>query len=187
MTLDQTPESFVFMKVGDHAGESFDAIIKRKRQEAQAAGRIFWGYGGSACHPLTQVQPFVKTRLKKQGAVYLLMEPVHSTAEPDVVPATEFSNDGVNWQPIPEGIEVTGSRYALVLSEIIPGDLEIDPDDYEVGIGPSRGRRASRYIRGRTDKACLIRGQSDKSGIVDKGHHITYVAPLAEPYAVLLR
>ena len=47
----------VIMKAGPHTGEDLDAIIARKQEEAASAGWCLWGYGGSACHPLTQVQP----------------------------------------------------------------------------------------------------------------------------------
>lgn len=175
------------MKVGDHAGETFAEIVARKQREAEEAGMIFWGYGGSACHPLTQVQPFVRTYLRQEGGIYLLMEPVCSRAAPDVLPAEEYSEDGVNWNSIPEGIEVTGSRYALVLSEILPGDLELDPSEFEVGIGPSRGKSSLDYISGRTDKACLVRSTNHQTAKGIATRDIRYTAKLADPFAVLLR
>jgi hypothetical protein len=182
--------AFIFMKVGDHAGESWEQILERKNREYQDAGKIFWGYGGTACHPLSQVQPFVKEHAAAGDPVYLLMEPIHSLADPDVLPATEFSADGINWEPIPQGINVTGSRYALVLDEIRPGQLDLNPAEYVVGIGPSRGKRASNYLQGRVDKACLQ--YSQPGGIVipgenEKIHEVRYTAKLLEPYAVLLR
>ena len=48
------------MKVGLHAQESIEDIVKRKQREFEDTGSIFWGYGGSTCHPLTMVQPFAK-------------------------------------------------------------------------------------------------------------------------------
>jgi len=170
----KVPGTFVFMKVGNHAGEDFESILKRKNRERERAGRIFWGYGGSVCHPLMQVQPFARQYIKNQGGdIFLLMEPVNSKADPDIDPAKEYSSDGANWQAIPDGIEVTGSRYALVLDEIHPVDIEISLQDYIVGVGHSRGKVASGYVLGRVDKACLTR---------TNGHQ-----QLLEPYAVLLR
>lgn len=182
-------DAFIFMKVGDHAGESFNDILRRKNAEYRAAGKVFWGYGGAACHPLNQVQPFARTHLRKQGSIYLVMEPVISNADPDIVPAREYSADGVNWMPIPDGINVTGSKYALVLGEIQPGELEIPLDGYVVGIGPSRGKVADQYLRGRVDKACLepipeAAADHDLSKGVRRGK---FVAALQEPYAVILR
>ena len=142
---EKLPESFIFMKVGNHAGESFEAILTRKNRERERerererAGCIFWGYGGTVCHPLMQVQPFARLYAKKQGCIYLFMEPMDSKANPDIEPAREYSRDGAMWRPLPEGISVIGSRYALVLDEIKPIDFEIDLEKYIVGIGFSTG------------------------------------------------
>src|SRR4051812_41611270 len=111
------PDCFLFMKVGDHAGEPWEAILERKRREFTKAGMIFWGYGGTACHPLSQVQPFARLSIKQQGRIFLVMEHIDSKADPDIVPATQYSSDGINWKPIPEGISVLGSKYAFVLDE----------------------------------------------------------------------
>src|SRR5438093_6490755 len=85
------------------------------------------------------------------------MEYIDSKAEDDIVQPTKYSADSVRWQPIPDGINVIGSRYALVLDEIRPGELEVPFQDFVVAIGKSRGRNASDYIAGRVDKGCLIR------------------------------
>jgi len=186
--LKKSPEAFVFMKVGNHSGESFEEILERKNREFRQTGRIFWGYGGNVCHPLAQVQPFVRLHIKELGSVYLLMEYVDSRAKPDLLPAKEYSDDGILWRPVPDGIRVTGSRYAFVLDEIRPGDLDLLPEDYVVGIGPSRGRLGSEFLRGRTDKACLTRMRSsDRLLGGSKSKHITFAAKLLEPYAVVLR
>ncbi len=187
MILEAPPADFVFMKVGSHAGETFEQILERKNREFQDTGRIFWGYGGTACHPLQQVQPFAKDVASKRGSIYLLMEPIHSTADPDLLPATEYSDDGVNWQPIPKGINVTGSRYALILDEIVPGQLEIATEEFVVGIGPSRGKFGSEYLQGRIDKACLTRSEK-RAAEASKGQKkIGYMAKLLDPYAVMLK
>ncbi len=182
------PQAFVFMKVGNHAGESFERILERKSREYQKTGRIFWGYGGTSCHPLTQVQPFARTAVQRFGAVYLLMEPIDSRAEPELLPATEYSADGVIWQPIPNGINVTGSRYALVLDEIMPGELDLSADDFVVGVGPSRGKRAGDYLQGRIDKACLTCAEVRAASRADSVHKLVkFRAKLLEPYAVMLK
>jgi hypothetical protein len=187
-TTAAVPSGFVFMKIGTHAGESFEEILERKQREIEMAGRSFWGYGGTSCHPLTQVQPFARNLARSNAPVYLFMEYIHSTADPDIVPATEFSADSVNWEPIPEGISVIGSRYALVLDEIRPGELEIPFEQFEVGIGKSRGKRASDYIAGHVDKACLVRTTGSPSPKREqKIRKISYIAKLVEPYGVLLR
>ena len=181
------PRNLIFMKVGNHAGESFEQILERKNQEFRDAGRIFWGYGGSACHPLQQVQPFAKLSIREEGQILLVMEFVDSKADPEIVPATEYSADGITWNPVPDGIRVTGSRYALVLSEIRPGELILPADDYEVGIGPSRGKTAAEYLKGRVDKGCFsLHHEVSQSTSVSR-KKISYIAELLDPYAVVLR
>ena len=123
---DQLPEAFIFMRVGNHAGESFESILERKQREFEDAGKIFWGYGGTTLHPLRHVQPFARLWIPQQGSVRIVMEPIDSKADPDILPANEYSAAGVNWEPIPSGIEVTGSRYAIVLDEIMPGQLNLN-------------------------------------------------------------
>jgi len=187
MTITAVPDAFVFMKVGKHAGEDFDTILQRKNLEFERTGRIFWGYGGRTCHPTRHVQPFARVTAEASGNVFFLMELIDSHADPDIVPATEYSADGVHWMPIPDGIRVTGSRYALVLDEIKPGDLEICPAELEVAVGPSRGRPASDYLRGRVDKACLKMAQARKSPSNRETRRVDFCSHLLDPYAVLLR
>lgn len=185
--MEAKPERFIFMKVGNHANETWEQILERKRREYQSAGRIFWGYGGSACHPINQVQPFARLSLREGARVELLMEPISSRSDQDSVPATEYSEDGVIWKPIPEGIIVTGSRYALVLDEIRECDLSIPLDQYAVGVGPSRGKLGADYLKGRTDKACLEIASNIPHPLGGAEHSVRFRAELREPFAVLLR
>ena len=104
------PEAFIFMRVGNHAGETFESILQRKQREFEEAGKIFWGYGGTTLHPIKHVQPFARVWMPKEGAIRIVMQAIESKADPDVLPANEYSVDGVNWEPIPTGIEVTGSK-----------------------------------------------------------------------------
>ena len=184
------PNKFIFMKVGDHAAEPWEQILERKRREYDEAGMIFWGYGGNACHPINQVQPFAKLVIQEMEDVVLVMEYIDSHADPDVVPATEYSKDGIVWEPIPKGIKVTGSRYALVLNEIQPGDLEVSLNRYEVAVGPSAGKPAESYLQGRTDKACFVKSREER--VVETPperltRKVSFYARLKDPYAVVLR
>ncbi|MCU7492874.1 MAG: hypothetical protein HF312_18855 [Ignavibacteria bacterium] len=191
--MKKLPDSFVFMKIGNHAGETFDQILKRKNLEFEKTGMIFWGYGGAACHPINQVQPFVKMELAKHKSIYLVMHSVKSNASQDMIRAEEYSIDGVNWSPIPEEINVTGSRYAIVLDEIQPMNLTVDLNHYDIGIGPSRGKTASEYLRARTDKGCLVRNEKKDTEKMDEDdargtiRKVDFAAKIKEPYAVLLR
>ena len=184
------PTAFIFMKVGNHAGETFETIMERKRREFDRAGKIFWGYGGTTLHPIKHVQPFVKSWIQNAGAIQLVMEPINSKADPDLLPAREYSADGIAWEPIPEGIEVTGSRYAVVLDEIKPGYLDLDLSGFEVGIGPSRGKNAAHYVKGRVDKGCFVAAgtsSTDETPANPRIVPVQYQARLLEPYAVMLR
>ena len=185
----QLPQAFIFMRVGNHAGEDFDSILKRKQQELNDAGMIFWGYGGTTLHPVRQVQPFAKMWVEQRGSIQLVMQPIDSKADPDILPATEFSVDGIVWEQIPRGIVVTGSRYAIVLDEIEPGNLDLNLRDFEVGIGPSRGRNAAQYLKGRVDKGCFVASKSTDEEIGSSMPIVSigFQAKLLEPYAVMLR
>ena len=186
---DQIPNAFIFMRVGNHAGESFEDILKRKQRELDDAGMIFWGYGGNTLHPTKHVQPFVDLYLREEGSIQILMQSIDSKAGPAILPATEYSVDGDNWEPLPSGIVVTGSKYAIVLDEIKPGQLDLDLTRFEVGVGPSRGRNAADYLKWRVDKGCLVGSHSkDTEPEVNRPPiSIGFQARLLEPYAVFLR
>jgi len=177
----------LFMKVGLHAGESFEDILERKKQEYDDAGMIFWGYGGSTCHPTRHVQPFAKMMVEEHGDIYIVMEEIDSHHDPTVILAKEYSEDGVNWKPIPKGIEVRGSRYAVVLEELEEGDLDLDLSHYKVAAGPSTGRIASEYIGGRVDKACITMAAEQSSGVEPKIKKIHHHAKIKQPFAVFTR
>ena len=176
-------DAIVFMKVGRHAGETLKEIVARKLEE-QKTGKIFWGYGGGTMHPLTKVQPFIRGRIKETERVFFVMESMTSNHPDSELFANQYSSDGVEWEDVPDGIQVRGSRYALVLNELEVGDLEINLADYRVGIGPKEGRAANAYIKGRVDKGCFsYSGRSNDDSTIKK---ISLVATLQEPYAVLL-
>jgi hypothetical protein len=186
MSLIITPKTgLLFMKVGLHAGESFHQILERKRAEYRRTGVIFWGYGGGTCHP-HHVQPFARLRVEAGEQVYLIMEEIDSRHPPTSLVASQYSEDGIDWKPIPDGIQVRGSRYALVLGEIKEGDLDITFSEYEVAAGPSTGKSANGYIGGRVDKACLVRA-AQPSVVTGKTAKISHFAQLQPPYAVFTK
>lgn len=186
-----TIDRIVFMKVGSHAGETWEQILERKRREVERTGYSFWGYGGPTCHPTNHVQPFARLSLSSQGTIGLVMMPIDSRAAPEIAPASEFSKDGIIWEPIPNDIRVLGSRYALVLEEISEADLELDLGSYEVAVGPSRGRTAEEYIRGRVDKACLVKKGLERDLPMPQAAEnivpVKFTANLRDPFAVFLR
>jgi len=179
----------IFMKVGLHAQESIEDIIARKQREYDQAGSIFWGYGGSTCHPLTMVQPFAKQVEEKGEEVLIIMQKMNSkhAAPPEV--AREYSDDGVNWQPVPRGIEVRGSRFALVLDELRLEEFEVDLGELTVGVGPSRGRRADRYLINQADKGCFLFAEREVPIAPEERviKSVSLVAKVKSPFAVFVR
>lgn len=188
MTLLTEPDAgLLFMKVGLHAGEKFEEILERKRREYQNAGMIFWGYGGNTCHPTNIVQPFARMKLEKGQNIYIVMEEIDSRHRPTRILASEYSIDGVRWQPIPAGIEVRDSRYAVILDQLQDGDLDIDLSAYDVAVGPSMGKAAGDYILGRVDKGCFTKGQGPTALRGPHMKKICHMAKIVDPYAVFLR
>ncbi len=179
----------LFMKVGTHAQETLADIVRRKTREIEDAGFALWGYGGNTCHPRTMVQPFAEDQEREGSPIYLCMEAMNSRHFAEPLRAKRSSVDGINWEDIPEQINVLGSRFALVLSELKQEEHLLQLDDTRVAIGPNRGRIGSRYVQGRADKACLeVAAQS--APLLNKPSQpikISLVAKLASPYAVFLR
>lgn len=189
MTELKTGAGVLFMKVGLHAQETIEEIIARKQHEYQQAGSIFWGYGGSTCFPTTMVQPFAKELEGKGQELLIIMQKMNSkhAAPPEV--AKDYSDDGVNWQPIPQGIEVRGSRFALVLDELRLEEFDVDLRDLEVGVGRSRGKRADRYLVNQADKGCFLYTPSDALVAPEEKviKSISLVARVKSPFAVFVR
>jgi hypothetical protein len=113
----------IIMKAGAHAGEDLTSIIARKQREAATAGWCLWGYGGSACHPLTQVQPHAQTA---PNGVTVLFIATRSVPALSPSASREYSADAGTWTPIPHGHLVTGSKWALVLTSLTPASHTID-------------------------------------------------------------
>jgi hypothetical protein len=174
--------AFIVMKVGFHAEEELDQILRRKQNEIADGSYCLWGYGGSACHPITQVQPFVK----RTASLEVLFVPTTSRPKLGTLTSTSFSEDGTQWKVIPGHCHVSASKYALVLDHIELVDEVVDLSQFEIAIGPSEGRPASGYLLGRVDKACVRRSFS-AAGRVAAPHRVLARARLAPPYGVLLR
>ena len=177
----------VLMKVGYHTDETLDDIIERKANEEEECGKIFWGYGGTVCHPLTQIKPFVRRALDQALRPMLVMAFTPSRfAKADSEWAREMSVDNKVWTRIPASAYVKGSRYAIICRNFERVNMQIDLRAYEVAVGQKKGMQLSEYIRHRVDKACafLVREPHQEGA---KGLGISYVADLVEPYAVFVR
>jgi hypothetical protein len=177
----------LYMKVGRHAGESLDSIIRRKAEEIEEAGRSFWGYGGNTCHPQSMVQPFARSYGERGQPIYLCMEEMESNHWAVTARADEYSVNGITWDAVPEGIDVIGSRYALVIKNLQKADFDLPLDVTRVALGNSIGASGSKYIRGRVDKACLEVVAPAESAHADVSKHIGLVAELMPPFAVYVR
>lgn len=179
----------LFMKVGVHAKEPLESIFKRKSEEIERTGVAFWGYGGNTCHPTSMVQPFARSFQQKGEIIRLCMEEMDSKHFAEQVRADEYSVDGIKWQEVQEGINVLGSRYALVISGLRKVEFEVPLDQTRVAVGNSVGRIGSKYIQGRVDKGCLeVLGEPMRHNEdIEKKVKISLVADLVEPYAVFLR
>jgi hypothetical protein len=176
----------IFMKVGTHAQEPLDLIIERKRRELDASGRIFWGYGGNTCHPQTFVHRFASKHAEAGRDVHLVMQKMSSKHFADPQLSREYSNDGVQWRPVPKGIQVRGSKYAMVLKSLEEADFPLDLGSIRVACGNNEGRLGSDYLRGHVDKGCFEIA-SVVPGALPHRVQIGLIAKLAEPYAVFLR
>ena len=180
-------DPFIYMKVGVHAREDLKHIIARKREEIRNAGGAFWGYGGNTCHPLNAVQPFLRDETERGVAVHLLMQEIESHHYADQVRAESYSEDGAIWAPVPEPINVWGSRYALVIDSLDEVDLSVALSDTRVGIGRFQGSPGSEYVRGRVDKACLVYAPAGAVTQDVQRIQLKLAAKLVAPYAVMLK
>jgi len=180
-------QGVLFMKVGTHAQESLEDIINRKTREIEDAGFAMWGYGGATCHPRNTVQPFAHEFQERGAPIYLCMEEMDSKHFAEQIPADEWSQDGNLWHPIPRGISVLGSRYALVVKNLRKEDFALSLTNTKVALGNCIGRAGSEYIKGRVDKACLEIAQNDEAEREERSVKISLVAELVDPFAVYLR
>lgn len=185
----QALENIIFMKYGVHASENVESIIERKSKECDGEKKIFWwGYGGSTCHPLTQVQPFVSECQRNGQKVYLVLSYTPSSNNNPAIRANEFSKDNKNWECIPNGINVYGSAHALVCTNFRKVDFTLDLSKYEVAVGGHKGEALSSYIGCRTDKGCAHMIHEAKDNTVEPEYaQIDYIAEIIDPYAVFLR
>lgn len=177
----------LFMKVGTHAQESLADIIERKSREIEETGYAMWGYGGNTCHPRTMVQPFARDYEERKSPIYLCMQEMDSRHFAEPLRASEFSEDGLNWLKIPDTINVTGSRFALVLESLEAHESSLQLANARVAIGLSQGRPAAQYLKGQVDKACLEVLHTQIPGENAREIPIKIVAKLKPPYAVFLR
>lgn len=182
-------QGILFMKVGVHAQENLESIIARKTKEIDDAGYALWGYGGSTCYPTSMVQPFAKEQAALGKSIFLCMQEMNSKHFAEPLRAEQFSVNGVDWEAIPNQINVRGSRFALAIKALHKEEFVLPLAKTKVAVGNSKGSLGSRYIRGQVDKACLA--FTDAALMPPEPDDITVeislVAELCEPYAVFLK
>jgi hypothetical protein len=185
----QPGQPVIFMKIGIHAQEPLEAIIERKLKEIDDEGMAFWGYGGNTCHPSSMVQPFAADQQARGKSIYLVMEKMQSNHWAEPIRSEEYSVDGKVWQPVPQGIHVRGSRFALAIKNLQETNLVLPLARSHVAQGPSLGRNGRAYVSGRVDKACLELedGVQIPPAPEESVTQIGLVAELCDPYAVFLR
>jgi hypothetical protein len=116
------------------------------------------------------------------------MQPMESRHFAEKIRASKLSVDGLNWQDIPDPINCTGSRYALVIKNLREEEFDISLPHTHVALGNSMGRSGDVYIAGRVDKACLVAGEGiDQQEDDQKRIHIGLVAEIHDPFAVFVK
>lgn len=147
-------KNIVFMKYGTHANEPPTLILENKVNEVGLCGRTFWGYGGNVCHPINQVQPFIKMNANRGEKTYLVLSRINSSWSGSVSKALFYSLNNTDWIPLPPENVVIGSKFAIICNTFEPCNFTIDLSFYRVAVGNAAGRLLSSYISGRNTKGC---------------------------------
>ena len=146
--------NIVFMKYGTHANEPPDTIIKRKINEVNLYGYTFWGYGGTSCHPLNQILPFIKMNFERGEETYLVLSRINTVWNGNSTNASFFSFNNKDWLPIPKEHSIRGSKFAIICRSFEECSYTIDLSSYRVPVGNSQGQLLSNYICGMNTKGC---------------------------------
>jgi hypothetical protein len=176
----------VYMKYGVHTSEELGSIVARKIKEIDDTGVMFWGYGGTLCHPIKQIAPFAEMARKNKKDIYLVMSRTPSNHYGESSMSKYYSVDGVNFSNMPKGISVLGSRYALVCDSLIECDFSLNLAGYEIAIGSKQGNNLGEFIRNRVDKGCAVRRKTNDI-VQDKFVNITLAGKLRSPFAALIK
>jgi len=176
------PNAVLLMKIGFHAQEELLDILDRKKEEEKQHGYIFWGYGGSLCHPLKVIKPFAE-EVGDPIKVLFILTPSKYFGTTDN--AMEYSIDGKTWMAVPKKMKITSSRYALVLKDLKTENFLLNTKRYKIPVGKSAGKSLCDYFRGRVDKAVGLLVNNEDAGA--EKVRLRYSAKLISPYSVFLR
>ena len=175
--------------MGDHAGESPDAIFNRKMADIEKIGKTFWLIRSPKVKPeqvqgvctATQTYAIFVQPATKGGA--------RPTKEED--PVKEYSTDRVLWNPLFHGISpVTGkldSSAAAFVFDQMTTDVSGTLDLWNYG-ELSDINRPLRFILG-CSTVCAVRKdtKSHPGRMKSRYRGIVAVARLATPYCVWVR
>jgi hypothetical protein len=179
--------NIIYLPGGVHANEEINSIVERKIKEINKNGFMFFGYNGTLLHPNSQVVPFGKKNHKNNNKTYVLISAIKKDYQKFVIKAKDYTINRVEWFDIPENINVLGSKYALVCSNIKPCSFDIDLNDYVIARGKHKNERFAEVYSTRLDSVCAHYNPENKKEINKKIVHIDYIAELTEPYGVFVR
>ena len=176
--------------IGPHAGEGVNEIFNRKIEDTRAIGRTFWLIKSPKAKPGI-VQPMCGI-----DPVYVLfVEPSTKGGDRPAIfahKATIFSDDGIQWDPLPDGLgPVTGkldtNAHALVFDalEIITESIELDIWHYAAFDKPEQ---PVKMILGCSTVCAVKKDMKDHPGkMKSRFRRIVAVGRLVAPYCVWIR
>jgi len=157
-----------------------------KLDEEAALGFVYWGYGGTLCHP-RRVQEFAAGELRRTGeAPTLVMAETRSAYRSRTIGRNRwYSQDRQAFARFPRQVVMVGCSSALVCERLVCQPSWIDLNQYEVAGGLRSGAPLGDFIRYQINKACASRisGSNDRRRITS----IVATAKLVYPFAVYLR
>lgn len=183
-------KNIVFMKYGAHGNESSKSILSRKHDELIETGCVFWGYNGVLCHPSNQLNPFVQANKKNGEKTFLVLsktlqeKSVDCDTDIELKRAELFSFDRKQWEPIPIGVNVTNSKYAVVCSSFEDCDFKLDASQYILPFANPQNCRMSNYLGWRKNRACGVYCANDFEILPSKLLNISIIAEIE--YAAFL-
>lgn len=184
----QSPKC-VLSVMGDHAGEGSDAIFNRKKDDIERLGVTYWLMRSPKARP-----PQVQEIGEAIPAYAIFVEPAtkggaRPTTKEDE--ATEYSNDGLVWHPLPKGLSpVTGKldsgATALVFGMMttdVSGSLDLW--DYSEALDNDKPLK----FKLGCSTVCAVRkdAQSLPGKMKSRYRGIVAVARLEYPYCVWVR
>ncbi len=167
--------------IGWHAGESVEAIVRRKQGDIANTGRTIWLFHSQKA-PVPLVQEFGR---KYPGpAVIFLRGSAFPTGTSDQ--AAEMSDDRRSWGPLPIGIgKVTGR---LPASGLLLSDLElVNPEIDLWKFAEYPDLRPIRFRQGASTACVVPTKEIAVEGMRSRFRQAVAIGKLVPPYGVFLR